>query len=205
MWRKISLYAIPFGIAVVAACGGSSNSSNDGGGGGGGSSGSSGGGGSGDGGVICGLKMCAASEVRFALPRCRRPAWRPARARRRRSRAAPGEHVRLSPACALLLHLRRGQRDRLQDRLPGLVRFDVVPALRDQRDCGSGGIDLPFPAPTPATAQQHFDGSFCLPGWRLLLRGWRLQAPAAMPPGPRGTTFRRRSPTTPRRSTRPPR
>ncbi len=60
MWRNISLYAIPLGIALVAACGGSSNSSDDGGGGG---SGSSSGGGSGDAGVICGMKMCALSEV----------------------------------------------------------------------------------------------------------------------------------------------
>jgi hypothetical protein len=64
MWRKISLYAIPFGIAVVAACGGSSNNGEDGGGGGSGSSsGSSGGGASGDAGVACGLQSCGASQV----------------------------------------------------------------------------------------------------------------------------------------------
>jgi hypothetical protein len=60
MWRNISLYAIPFGIAVVAACGGSSKSSDDGGGGG---SSSSSGGGSGDAGIACGLRACGASEV----------------------------------------------------------------------------------------------------------------------------------------------
>jgi hypothetical protein len=60
MWRKISLYAIPFGIALVAACGGSSTSASDGGGGG---SSSSSGGGSDDAGVVCGLRACSTSEV----------------------------------------------------------------------------------------------------------------------------------------------
>jgi hypothetical protein len=62
MWRKISLYGIPLGIALVAACGGSSSNGNDG--GTGGSSSSSGGGGSGDGGgVTCGFTTCKTSEV----------------------------------------------------------------------------------------------------------------------------------------------
>jgi hypothetical protein len=62
MWRKISLFAVPLGIAIVAACG-SKTTSGGSNGGNGGSSSSGGGSAPGDAGILCGLAPCSQSDI----------------------------------------------------------------------------------------------------------------------------------------------
>ncbi len=183
MWRKISLYAVPLGIALVAACGGSSKNSDDGGTGGAG--GSSGGGGSGDSGVACGLQACRGSDVccfSSGQPTC----------------AAAGSCTSMALTCSSKSACSSGQSCCFT--YTGDSGTDFETACQDScdstsyelcatsADCSNGGMCLPGPY---ARYCATFEGGFAFPdgGFTFPEGGpFRRRDASPEPPGDDGST-----------------